>query len=461
MSYTFFDITKRQESSLELKNCTITGNSAVYEAKDGEITKYRIIDGKVDKTTAEKVSRIELTSYQMAFIDLLKGNDGDSTILDTKDLKELSPESLQTQINAVYSEKGVYEAVSAITKKREAEIKIDDNTELTKQIGIKFEKEEGFFDKIWNGICKFFSWLGSLFTSEDKEKQENKEKSLKPDVIPERNYTIQSGDRAVSIANSMGIPLTCLKATNPDTDLDSLQIGHTIRIPEWKTVEEKNIKTVEDVAEVTGFSEDFIKTLQYNEGFSAEPYWDKVRYSVGYGHSGRILGRYIDGEVNKQARIVMSEQNKDKIKLSEEDANLILAQDLLARTAEAEVYFGDSYIKAPESLQAAIVDIIFNAGIEKGFLDDNTKNIKEDLENKNYVSAIKNLLLYPNNPESYKRNCYRILIALEDFSTEDKKAVLNSSEIKSYFDKAKTYLNDKGYPKDVQKLDEKIQNLVQ
>lgn len=461
MSYTFFDITKRQESSLELKNCTITGNSAVYEAKDGKITKYRIIDGKVDKNTAEVVSRIELTSYQMSFIDLLKGKDGDSTRLESKDLKGLTPESLQAEINSIYAEKGVYEAVAATAEKDEAEIKIDDNSDINKQIGIKFEKEEGFFDKIWNGICKFFSWIGSLFSSDDKEEEENNNTSVKPDIIPERNYTIQSGDRAVSIANSMGIPLTCLKAANPEMDLDTLRIGHTIRIPEWKTVEEKNIESAEDVAEATDFSKNFIETLQFNEGFSAEPYWDKVRYSVGYGHSGRILGKYIDGENNKTARIVMAEENKDKISLSKEDANLILAQDLLARTAEAEVYFGDSYVKAPKSLQAGIVDIIFNAGIEKGFLDDNTKKVKNNLENKDYVSAVKNLILYPNNPESYKRNCYRILIALEDFSNKDKKNILNSPEIKSYFDKVKEHLKNKNLPKEIELLDKRIQDLLQ
>ena len=74
-------------------------------------------------------------------------------------------------------------------------------------------------------------------------------------------------------------------------------------------------------------------------------------------------------------------------------------------------------------------------------------------ENKDYVSAVKNLILYPNNPESYKRNCYRILIALEDFSNKDKKNILNSPEIKSYFDKVKEHLKNKNLPKEIELLD--------
>ena len=73
MSYKLYDISLKQESSLELKNCTITGNSTAYIVKDGTITKYSIINGEIDNSTAKTVDRIELTNYQLALFDLLKG----------------------------------------------------------------------------------------------------------------------------------------------------------------------------------------------------------------------------------------------------------------------------------------------------------------------------------------------------------------------------------------------------
>ena len=72
MSYKLYDISKKQETSLDLKNCTITGNSTAYVVKDGIITKYSIINGEIDDSTAEIVERIELTNYQLALFELLK-----------------------------------------------------------------------------------------------------------------------------------------------------------------------------------------------------------------------------------------------------------------------------------------------------------------------------------------------------------------------------------------------------
>ena len=138
----------------------------------------------------------------------------------------------------------------------------------------------------------------------------------------------------------------------------------------------------------------------------------------------------------------MTKEHVDKhlIHISEEDACHILAQDIIDRIAEAEAYFGDAFKTAPKSLQAGIVDIIFNAGVEKSFDDDNTKFIKENLESGDYISAVKNLVLYENNQKLYKRNAYRILIALEDFSINDRKEVLDSPEIKNHFQKTYQYL---------------------
>ena len=260
------------------------------------------------------------------------------------------------------------------------------------------DKKESFFDKI-----------KKIFVKES----ESDKLEFKGEIQESFEYTIKKDDKIITIANELGIPLSCIKAANPDANLDLISIGQKVVIPERKCVENCDIKNADDIVSYTGYSKQFIEELMAIEKFESEPYWDKKRYSVGYGHSGRILGKYINDEnIPDDKRIEMNSKNKKLIKLSKEDACNILAQDILDRTAEAEAYFGSDFSRAPKSLQVGIVDIIFNAGIENSFNDDNTKKIKENLENNDYVSAVKNLILYPNNSELHKRNAYRVLMAL-------------------------------------------------
>lgn len=317
---------------------------------------------------------------------------------------------------------------------------------------IDFEKV-GFFKRLKNKISE-------ISLKHDKKNNASKNSDFKGEIIPQTEYKIKSGDRIITIANELGIPLACIEAANSDKDLNKLVVGETIIIPMRKTVNGMSIRTSSDIANATGFSEKFIDTLKFNEGFSSEPYWDKKRYSVGYGHSGRILGKYIDGENDVLDLIEMNSKNIGKIRLNQEEANAILAQDILTRIAEAEAKFGESFNKAPKSLQSAIVDIIFNAGSEKAFEDSNTKNIASNLQTGDYISAIKNLILYPKNPESYKRNCYRIISALQDFSNKDRTEILNDPKIKEYFETVKAYLNKNGHKGEVKRLDAACDELL-
>ena len=77
MQCTFKDITLNKTQKMEVDNCTITGNSVAYKIEDDEITRYDIKDGKIDKKSATKVEEIELTNYQISFLDILKEADND------------------------------------------------------------------------------------------------------------------------------------------------------------------------------------------------------------------------------------------------------------------------------------------------------------------------------------------------------------------------------------------------
>ena len=66
MTYKLYDITLKKESTLDLKNCTIQGNSSLYEVKDGTIKRYNIVDGIVDMTSGVTVPRIELITCRVA-----------------------------------------------------------------------------------------------------------------------------------------------------------------------------------------------------------------------------------------------------------------------------------------------------------------------------------------------------------------------------------------------------------
>lgn len=509
----FYDFQPNQgaktKTSIEMPDCTITGNTVQYSLKDGSILQYELDnEGNIVSSSAKQQDTVQLTKYQLSVFEALKGRDGNDSDLKKSDLKDLTEEQLLELINTNLEGKSSFSAF---------ETSIDKNA-----ITIKFKNKDGketklqieFKPKFLNGVGNFFK---NLFSSDKKTditatikvgnleeqpievEQENhseeietpketrkskraqrraerraareankvdnaentqNEFTFKGNVIPASEYIVKSGDRIIKIANELGIPLSCIEAANQDKNLSKLGIGDVIIIPEQKTTEGLEIKTTADVAEATGFSESFVKTLQFNEGFEGKPYWDKVRYSVGYGHSGRILGKYIKGENRTSNLIEMNSKNIDKIHLSRTEANEILAQDLVTRTAEAETLFGESFKKAPRSLQAGIVDIIFNAGSEKGFSDDYTQNIKTNLENGDYITAVKNLLLYPKNPESYKRNCYRILIALEDFSIQDRKAVLEDPNIKEYFDKVKKHLTAKKLPHEAIIMDKKYSELL-
>lgn len=457
MSYTFFDITTKRECSFDLKNCTITGNSSAFVTKDGKITKYKLIDGEIDKNSGEEVSRIELTNYQISFLNLLKGKDGNSNCLDKADLKDISPESIQKEINDIYHKKGVYEAVSANIDNHSAEIGIKDKTDVEKHVGIKFEKV-GFFKGIWNGICNFFK---GIFASKDEPEKNDKEKPVKPEykavdlknvfkqdgveIEPAYEYIAKGGEKPNVLANELGISLYKLKAANPKSNLDwVMEEGQKIVIPERVIVKENKTKNVSDIAKNIGVSENYIKDILFGiEGRHTKPdltpYYDGVAtatnskgvLTIGFGHTGRVHG------------IEMNSKNMDEIKITEAEAYQILAQDILNAKLDAIQYFGEDFVKAPQSIQDAIIDVIFNKGIERGIegivrdengkikserLETPTRKLKEDLRNEDYAAAAEHVIYKTPLKGLKKRNVYRAIGSLKDLTESEQNEALKRLE---------------------------------
>lgn len=467
MSYTFYDISKKQDSVLDLKNCTIKGNSTAYVVKDGNITKYSIVNGQIDNNTAENVEKIELTNYQLTLFNALRWNDGNSKVFDNKDLKNVSPDSLRKQINNIYKENNIYNVVAANINKNSAELSITDSSKTEKRIAVEFEEEPGFFKKIWNGICRIFKSIGKLFSSESENKPEKTEtkQEAKPiensriEIKPATVMTIGENDEhdPIKLSNDLGISYSRLKMVNKTLDLTQpLTNGTVLNIPEIKVVKPNSVTNIAETAEAAGVSKEYVQDILFKiegkNGIAAKvPYDDEKEYindngypvqikgreknkngtlTIGYGHTGRVFGQ------------IMTRNNRNNIKITDNQAFELLAADIISAKSDAEEYYGESFTNAPQSIQDAIVDIVFNKGLEKGlglekFQDCKeqtlTPQIKQCLENKDYAGCISKLIYETGLKGLHKRNYYRLISAMRDLSSEEQSKALK--DIEPYYNK--------------------------
>ncbi len=464
MSYKLYDISLKQESSLELKNCTITGNSTAYIVKDGTITKYSIINGEIDNSTAKTVDRIELTNYQLALFDLLKGKDGNTELFDSKDLKNLSPDSLQAQINNIYKEKNIYNAIAANTTETKAELKITDTSTVEKRIAIEFEKEPGFFTKLWNGFCDVLKSIGrffsNLFSSNKIEYSEAQPvKNGRINTLPSTTMTIGESDEhdPITLSNDLGISYSLLKLVNPNLDLTHpLETGMVVNIPERKIVKPGSVTNIAEAADAAKVSKEYVEDILFRiegkNGIAAKtPYDDEKEtinkngypvpikgrenkpngtLTIGFGHTGRVFGQ------------IMTRENRNQIEISNNQAYELLAADIISAKNDAEEYYGEIFTNAPQSIQDAIVDIIFNKGLEKGIGLEKFKDCKEQtltpqikkcLENKDYAGCVSKLIYNTGLKGLHKRNYYRLISSMRDLTPEDRQKAMN--DIEYYYNK--------------------------
>ncbi len=491
MSYTFYDISTKKEATFDLKNCTITGNSSAYVVKDGTITQYSIIDGEIDTSTAKTVQRIKLTNYQLALFDLLKGRDGNAEMFDNTDLKDLTPNSLQAEINNIYKEKNVYNAVAANVSETKAELSITDSSSIKKRIAVEFEKEPekpGFLKKLWNGFCNVIKSIGRFFSNLFSSNKIEDSKTTpveegRTTTIPATTLTISETDEhdPIKLSNDLGISYSLLKLVNPKLDLSlPLENGMVINIPERKTVKPNTVKNIAETAEAAGVSKEYVEDILFRiegkNGIAAKiPYDDEKEtiddngypkpikgrenrkngtLTIGFGHTGRVFGQ------------IMTRANRNDIKISNNQAYELLAADIISAKADAEEYYGEAFTNAPQSIQDAIVDIIFNKGLEKGlgiekFEDCKeqtlTPQIKKCLENKDYAGCVSKLIYETGLKGLHKRNYYRLISSMRDLSAEGREQAMKDIEY-YYNNVCKLYKRNRSELKHIQKAWENAKN---
>ncbi len=181
-------------------------------------------------------------------------------------------------------------------------------------------------------------------------------------------YTIKAGDTAESIAKKFNVSPDAIIALN-SLDEKSLKIGKVIKIPETRTV--KNVKNINDVAKATGFSLEYLKSLEIMEEKHNKIYTDKNGVkTIGIGHALS----------NSEAKRFVGKN------LSDSQIYTMLAQDLLVREQNIKMIIGDAaYKKMPQSVKDAVMDFVFNRG-ETIF--ENKKDLVDSLKKGDYKSAI-------------------------------------------------------------------------
>lgn len=505
---------------LDIANCEITGNTVKYTLSDGSIMQYSLdAEGDVKKGSGKDSDNIELTKYQISVFEALKGCDGNNQDFTKKDLKNLTEDDVVKLINDQLNETSDCEAKEAtITKKSLKVMFWDYERQVKRYLTIEFKS------KFSNNFANFFR---NLFSSNKVERADrkstrqthnvdtnivvgnleeqpiditkmednaeaveptlsnreirkaerkarwearrrstegrSKDFNFKGSIEPEYEYSIKKGETALKIANDLGIPLSCIKAANPNVNWNSLQIGQKIIIPERRSVENIEIKSLDEVAEYTGLSKFYIEELLCNIEKNHPTVYDDAKQNgkkngnyagtltIGYGHTGSLLGKYFKKgteyaqQPNERFELKRAmEDNHSIIELSNEDAYQILAQDLLNMRAEAEAYFGEAFNEAPQSIQDAIIDVIFNKGVDTGLegyytvyknkekitkrKETPTRNLYENIVNKDYVSAAQNVCYSSNLKGLNKRNIYRVIVATQELSSKERLQVLGNLE---------------------------------
>ena len=302
-------------------------------------------------------------------------------------------------------------------------------------------------------------------------------------VTPKIMYTTQADNELPStIANDHDISLYRLALANLQyvkTDKDGnivfnedgsitfkkLPQGTQLAIPEHKTVAKLPELTIKAIAEEVGVSEAYIRDILFGiEGRHSKPDlkayddgvappnsdgskmtqkqketrkskgWSIGTPTIGFGHTGRVHGVHMGRNTSEW---------KD-VEITEKEAYLILANDIYAAVQDARAYIGEDFDKAPQSIQDALTDIVFNKGVA-GFQRKKSPclNLKEDLANRDYVSAAADMIVDPTVVGLMRRNTYRVLVATRDLSENDRQEVLAKAE--SYKNKTINTLKKNNY----------------
>lgn len=269
-----------------------------------------------------------------------------------------------------------------------------------------------------------------------------------PNVIFEKGYvyTVKGGDSFLDIARHNNFDTYPIIKANPQLkegvdyrvtyspkgELAKLDVkitpGQKLNIPPRYKVKPGSVKTLSDVTKVTGISQNFLKdfltVIETHPKHPGQP--DLKTYddglgtpTIGFGHTGKVRGKALSTDA--------------PINITYAEACELLANDILEHRARVMAYLGkENYLNAPPSVQSTIMDISYNKGIWDGFLtpyfNKYTKQVKSDLENKRYLSALAHTTRESLSTNLKERNIYRVISGMQDLSSKDRKKVMAAVE---------------------------------
>ena len=203
-------------------------------------------------------------------------------------------------------------------------------------------------------------------SDEEIAKENTKNKFVR--IIKNPDYKIKEGDTAGSIAEKFNVSTEAVLALNSLNE-KTLKVGEVIKIPERR--EARNVKSIEDTAKATGFSLEYLKSLEKMEEKHNKIYTDKNGVkTIGIGHAldAQEAGKY-SGKT-----------------LTDTQIYTMLAQDILDREQNIRAIIGDdAYKKMPQAVKDSVMDFVFNRG-ETVF--ENHSGFVSALKSGDYSSAI-------------------------------------------------------------------------
>ncbi len=489
MLYSFINTDSNQKSTLDLPNCTIIANDKKYVIQDSVIRLFELDAEGEEIGEGKVVNDIQLSDEHVSIFSQLALKDNYNSRIDSNDLYDLSKKELKELLKENYGDSKDIKLRKVRVRDYSFRYRVK-NKETGEIDTLSFaEIREPFFSRLWQKIKpkkkikyktpefpyqvergdtleqiskKFNVSMDALLKKnpglvENPElnqgseitipKVKHKTKILEDNIqtIPEHEYIVEEGMKnPAKLANMLGISMYRLLEANPqlkstnrkgEVIVRSLKPGETVKIPEYQVVTKLNSSSLEGISEQIGVSKAYIEDILFGiEGRHSKPdlkpYYDGVKdrahpkgyLTIGFGHTGRVFG------------VEMNSKNKDSIEITEDEAYLILAQDLMLAKQDARYYFGKDFDKAPLSIQEAIIDIVFNKGVE-GLerADSPCLNLKEDLKNKDYASAAANAIVDPTIRGLMKRNIYRVIMATRDLKPKKRAAALEKAQ--DYYEK--------------------------
>ncbi len=419
------------------KGCSFSKRNKVYTAeKDGKISVFDKDSGK-----KETVNSVKMTNYQFATFKAMANNTNEGTGKLTFSKADMN---------------------SAMNKFKKGGFTKDISEFLAKGYSVlnpkKFTNENKISVYVSSGNEKtsaVMAFQAEKNVSADKGISKNEKDNIvnhyssvlfsNKNIVTHKafSHTISKGESIVDLAKKYELDTYQIIAANPQLKagrdynvkfrknnlaiIDShLKQGSKIIIPARYTVKKGSVKNLNDVAKITGISRGYLNDLltvtevspkhpgkpdlrTYDDGFGMP--------TIGFGHTGRVDGKRLS--------------LKNKINISYSKACEILAEDILKHEAMVASYVGaNNYKKAPASVKAAIMDNAYNKGIWDGFLSPHankyTRNIKGNLANGHYATALCNTRRITPSSELKRRNVYRFISGLTDLPRSKQKAAMKA-----------------------------------